>query len=570
MTNPELAALFSEIADLLEIQNANPFRIRAYRNASRTIRTFTEPISDIHHDPDRKLTDLPGIGKDLAEKISIVMSTGDLPMRRELLNQIPSGLLALLKLPGLGPKRAAILHQELGITSLSGLRQAIKSKRVRAINGFGAKTEETLLHGIEHLEEVGQQTYLSQAIVEATEIVTHLKTVPALGKISLAGSLRRRKETVRDIDILVTSTNPAHIMDSLADCNRVNSVLSRGDTKMRVRLGTGLELDLRVVTDDSYGAALQYFTGSKEHNIRIRKRAIERGLKVNEYGVFQDNERIAGKNEKDVYEVLDLTWMEPELREDRGEIGQAATGSLPQLIDLPDLKGDLHMHTTATDGRASIQEMIIRSIEHGHQYIAITDHSKRVTMAGGLDETQLRKHWDAIDTAAEQYPSITVLKGIEVDILEDGSLDLPDSVLRDADWVIASLHYGQKQPGDVITRRLLNAVENPSVSAIGHPTGRLIGRRRSYDVDLNMVFKAAAEYGCMLELNAQPSRLDLDDIACMAAKKHGIPIVINSDAHSLDDLSGLQFGVFQARRAGLLPSDVANTRSLSELQQMIR
>ena len=297
MTNPELAALFSEIADLLEIQNANPFRIRAYRNASRTIRTFTEPISDIHHDPDRKLTDLPGIGKDLAEKISIVMSTGDLPMRRELLNQIPSGLLTLLKLPGLGPKRAAILHQELGITSLSGLRQAIKSKRVRAINGFGAKTEETLLHGIEHLEEVGQQTYLSQAIVEATEIVTHLKTVPALGKISLAGSLRRRKETVRDIDILVTSTNPAHIMDSLADCNRVNSVLSRGDTKMRVRLGTGLELDLRVVTDDSYGAALQYFTGSKEHNIRIRKRAIKRGLKVNEYGVFQDNERIAGKNE---------------------------------------------------------------------------------------------------------------------------------------------------------------------------------------------------------------------------------------------------------------------------------
>ena len=359
-------------------------------------------------------------------------------------------------------------------------------------------------------------------------------------------------------------------MDRLAAYEGIGGVLARGETKMTVRLKNGMQMDLRCVPDDSYGAALQYFTGSKAHNILIRRRAQERDLKINEYGVFRGSKCIAGRTEEEVYAAIGLPWIPPELREGRGEIELAQAGRLPQLLEMKDLRGDLHMHTTATDGRASLEEMIQAAKKRGYAYIAITDHSKRVTMARGLDARRLREHWKNIETAAAGVKGITVLKGVEVNILEDGRLDLSDDVLSEADWVVASLHYGQEQPREKITERILNAIRCRYVSAIGHPTGRLIGRRKAYAVDLDAIMKAAAEHGCMLELNAQPKRLDLDDVALIAARERGIPIVINTDAHAVEELGFMPFGVSQARRAGLEPRHVANTRPWSELQKLMR
>jgi DNA polymerase (family 10) len=359
-------------------------------------------------------------------------------------------------------------------------------------------------------------------------------------------------------------------MDRLAAYEGVAQVLARGTTKMTVRLRNGLQMDLRVVPEKSYGATLQYFTGSKAHNILVRRRGQERGLKINEYGVFRGRKQIAGRSEEEVYQAVGLPWIPPELREARGEIDMAVKNRLPRLLELHDLRGDLHLHTTVTDGRASLEEMVAAAKKRGHSYVAITDHSKRVTMARGLDERRLRQHWRAIDKLAGKVRGIKLLKGVEMDILEDGTLDLPDSVLKDADWVIASIHYGQKQPRQQITRRLLNAIRNPYVSAIGHPTGRLIGKRQGADVDLETVLKAAADYGCLLELNCQPRRLDLDDIALMAAKERGVGIVLNTDAHAVEELGFLEFGVYQARRAGLEAKDVVNTRSWTQLQKRIK
>jgi DNA polymerase (family X) len=347
-------------------------------------------------------------------------------------------------------------------------------------------------------------------------------------------------------------------------------VLSRGKTKMSVRLRNGLQMDLRVMPETSYGAALQYFTGSKEHSIQLRRRALERGLKVNEYGVFRGKKRVAGRTEEEVYEAVGLPWIPPELREARGEIDLALKGRLPKLLELDDLRGDLHMHTTATDGRASLEEMVAGAKKRGYAYIAITDHSKRVTMARGLDARRLRQHWKAIDKLADKVKGITLLKGVELDILEDGRLDLPEGVLAEADWVVASIHYGQNQPREKITRRLLGAIKCPHVHAIGHPTGRIIGKRKGYDVDLGAVFRAAADYGCLLELNSQPDRLDLDDTALMAARECGVGIVVSTDAHSVEELGHMEFGVYQARRGGLEARDVVNTRTLAQFRKLLK
>jgi DNA polymerase (family 10) len=339
---------------------------------------------------------------------------------------------------------------------------------------------------------------------------------------------------------------------------------------MSVRLRNGLQLDLRVVPEESYGAAVQYFTGSKDHSIQVRRRAQERGLKISEYGVFRGKRRVAGRTEQEVYKAVGLTWIPPELREARGEMEMAVEGRLPKLLELKDLKGDLHMHTTATDGRASLEDMVAAAQKRAYAYIAITDHSKRVAMAKGLDPRRLRQHWKAIDRLAGKIRGITLLKGVELDILEDGRMDLPDDVLKEADWVVASIHYGQTQPREKITQRLLNAVRNRYVHAIGHPTGRLIGKRKGYAVDLETVFKAAVDHGCLLELNGQPDRLDLDDVALAAAKKHGVGIVIDTDAHAVEELGFMEFGVFQARRAGLEAGDVANTRPLAEFRKQLK
>jgi DNA polymerase (family 10) len=569
MENPEVAQVFEEVADLLDIQGANPFRVRAYRNAARTINDLSERLAEMAEDA-KKLQGLDGIGKDLAEKITTILKTGDLPLRQELRGQVPPGLRDLLNLPGLGPKRALILYQQLQITSLDKLRQAAEKHRIRKLKGFGAKTEETIVQGLDGLAEAGRRVYLAEAKVYADAIVRHLKATPQLGQIEVAGSFRRRRETVGDLDLLVTCGRCDAIMDRLAAYEGVAQVLARGTTKMTVRLRNGLQMDLRVVPEKSYGAALQYFTGSKAHNILVRRRGQERGLKINEYGVFRGRKQIAGRSEEEVYQAVGLAWIPPELREARGEIDMAVKNRLPRLLELHDLRGDLHLHTTATDGRASLEEMVAAAKKRGHSYVAITDHSKRVTMARGLDERRLRQHWRTIDKLAGKVRGIKLLKGVEMDILEDGSLDLPDSVLKDADWVIASIHYGQKQPRQQITRRLLNAIRNPYVSAIGHPTGRLIGKRQGADVDLETVLKAAADYGCLLELNCQPRRLDLDDIALMAAKERGVGIVLNTDAHAVEELGFLEFGVYQARRAGLEAKDVVNTRSWTQLQKRIK
>jgi DNA polymerase (family 10) len=570
MENPEVVRVFEEIADLLEIQGANPFRVRAYRTAARTIGDLSEPLTAIVRDPERKLEDLGGIGKDLAGKIKTILQTGDLPLRQELCAQVPAGLRELLTIPGLGPKKANVLFQQLGIDSPDKLRQAIEEQRVRELKGFGEKTEDNIRQGLEHLKQIGKRVYLAEAKVYADAMTRYLEATPGIGQVAVAGSFRRHKETVGDLDVLVTCSKAEKVMDQFASFEGVAEVLARGPTKMTVRLRTGLQVDLRVVPEESYGSALLYFTGSKPHNIVLRRRAQEQGLKLNEYGIFRGKKPIAGKTEEECYKTLGLPWIPPELREDRGEIELALKNHLPHLLELGDLQGDLHMHTTATDGRASLEQMVDAAKKRGYAYIAITDHSKRVTMAKGLDGTKLKKHWKNIDKLAAKVNGITLLKGVEMDILENGAMDLPDDVLKEADWVVASIHYGQNQPRDQITKRMLNAIKNPYVSVIGHPTGRLIGKRKGYEIDLETVMKAAADYGCMLELNCQPSRLDLDDVAVMAAKDHGIPIVLSTDAHAVEELAFMEFGVYQARRGGLEAKDVANARPLAQLPKLLK
>ncbi|WP_417375503.1 DNA polymerase/3'-5' exonuclease PolX [Gimesia maris] len=570
MQNSEIARQFEELADLLEIQGANPFRLRAYRNAARTISGLPDSIQDIVESDPKELQDLPGIGKDLAEKIVMIVETSTLPQLEELKEQIPADVVRMLDIPGIGPKKVAFLFSELSIQSLDDLKAAAENGVIAEQKGFGKKTEQIILEGLEHLNQAGNRVRLAEAKAQSDAIIHDLSKLDSVQQISEAGSCRRRKESVGDLDVLVTSSQPAEVMDALADHELVNKVLARGDTKQRVRLNSGLELDLRVVPEESYGAALLYFTGSKEHNIVLRRRSQDRGLKLNEYGLFREDELISGKTEEEVYKALDLPWIPPEIREDRMEFAAAEKNELPELIELKDVRGDLHMHTTATDGTASILEMAEGAKAKGYQYIAITDHSKRVTMANGLDAKRLRAHWKAIEKVQDKISGIQILKGIECDILEDGSMDLPDDVLSEADWVIAVLHYGLKQPQKQINQRLLNAIQNPNVSIIGHLSGRLIGKRPGADLNYGEILKAAADYGTMLEINAHPMRLDIDDIHAARAKELGIPIVINTDAHSVSGLDVMQYGIYQARRAGLTKKDVANTKTWKQFQKLLK
>lgn len=570
MLNSEIAGLFEELADRLEISGANAFRIRAYRQAAKTIAEWPDSLTSIALADRSKLQLIPGVGKDLADKIVVIAQTQSLPQLEEIRLQIPDGVVAMLRIPGMGPKKAAALFHELSVTSLEDLKQAVISGQVAKMKGFGEKTAQSILAGLEQIAQAGSRAYMAEAKIEADEIVAALRDVAGVGQVTAAGSLRRRKETVGDLDVLATADNADAAMDALAAHRLVKQVLARGDTKQRVRLRSGLELDLRVVPEESYGAALQYFTGSKEHNIVIRRRAQERGLKINEYGVFQGETSIAGRTEEEVYSAVGLPWIPPELRENRGEIERAESGHLPQLIELKDILGDLHMHTTATDGTASIAEMIAAAKVRGLQYIAITDHSKRVTMANGLDADRLRRHWQDIDKVRQQFSGIEVLRGIECDILEDGTLDLDDEVLSEADWVIAVLHYGLRQSREQIDQRLLNAIRNPHVSIIGHPSARIINQRPPVEWSSDLILQAAADHGVMMEINASYMRLDLDDVQAAAARDRGIPIVISTDAHSTGGLDSMEYGVYQARRAGLTRADVANSLPIAEFRSRIR
>ncbi|MEN0110943.1 MAG: DNA polymerase/3'-5' exonuclease PolX [Planctomycetota bacterium] len=583
MNNREIAAALDEVADLLEFQGANPFRVRAYRNGARKVKDAAASLAAVVQESGAgELTKIDGVGKDLAEKIAELATEGSLAMLEELRSEVPEGVLKLMRVPGLGPKKAAAVHKQLGVATLDQLRAACEAEKVRELKGFGKKTEEAILAGVDLAERAGSRTRWADADAVVERLLAHMDACDAVHRREPAGSYRRGKETVGDLDLLVDvgaatdgdramdAEAVAAVMDRFGDLEGVADVIARGDTKMSVRLESDLQIDLRCVPSESFGAALQYFTGSKEHNVEVRGRAKARGLRVNEWGVFREDpsgelgERVAGDAEEAVYAALDLPAFPPELRENRDEFAAVDAGhDLPNLVELADLRGDLHLHTSATDGTATIREMVAAARDAGLDYLAVTDHSKRVTMAHGLDADRLREQWREVDRVNEELADsgidFRVLKGIECDILEAGPMDLPDDVLAEADWVIASLHYGQQQPRTQIMDRLLGAVAHPSVAIVAHPTGRLIGRRAPYDVAVDELIAAAAEHGKMLELNANPMRLDLDDAQCAAAKAAGVPIVISSDAHSPGGFAVLRYGVLQARRAGLTVDDVANT-----------
>ena len=574
MNNARIAEQFELVADLLEFQNANPFRVRAYRNGARAIRDLQQSLVTLVQQPDTDLTKIAGIGKDLATKCLELIENGELALLNDLRAEVPESVLQLLRIPGLGPKKAALLYHELGIVDLEKLQTACEAGQVRRLKGFGPKTEKTILEGLSFAETASARLRWADADSVVQELVEHLRATAGLEQLEPAGSYRRGKETVGDVDLLAVAADPTAVMDRLAEFPGLEASVARGDTKMSIRVQRGLQVDLRVVPRESFGAALQYFTGSKEHNVEVRGRARQRGLKINEYGVYrvdgQQQTLVAGETEAGVYAAIGLPAFPPELREARREFEWADAGELPRLIELSDLHGDLHMHTTASDGKADLREMVTAAHARGLSYIAITDHSPRVTMANGLNGERLRAQWREIERLNEELGSdFRVLKGVECDILESGDLDLPDDVLAEADWVVASVHYGQHQSRQQITDRILGAIEHPSIAAIAHPTGRLINRRAAYDVDIDAVIRAAARHRKLLELNANPYRLDLNDVHCAAAKAMGVPIVINSDAHSSQGLQVLRYGVMQARRAGLTAQDVANCRPWSEFSDYL-
>jgi DNA polymerase (family 10) len=581
MTNAQIAEVFSRLGDLLEISGANPFRVRAYRTGARAVESHAESLAD-YWNRHNSLPAIAGIGEDLSQKIAQLVRGEEIPLLRELEAKIPNGVLAMLRVPGLGPSKAARLHKELGIQSLDQLRAACEAGQVQHLKGFGAKTEQMILKGLAIAETAARRLLWADAEQLAQALRLHLSMASGIERLELAGSYRRGKDTVGDLDILVVAADPVAVMDRFATFPALSSVIGRGDTKMSVRTGENFQIDLRVVPARSFGAALQYFTGSKEHNVVLRGRAKQQGLKINEYGVFRvadssgDSEEagayIAGEAEEDVYRALGLPWIPPELREGRQEFQWADANKLPPLIELADIQGDLHMHTTATDGTASLEEMAEAAYRRGLRYIAITDHSQRVSMARGLNAERLLAQWREIDELNERWRSrhdgaFVVLKGIECDILEAGGMDLPDDVLAQADWVLASIHYGQRQSRAQITDRILGAIRNPHVSAIAHPTGRLLNQREPYEVDMEAVIQAAVEHGKILELNANPMRLDLNDLHCAQARAAGVPIVINTDAHSVDGLDVMRYGILQARRGALTRADVANTKPWSALSR---
>lgn len=570
--NADIAAIFTEIADLLELEEVNPFRVRAYRNAARIVGELGQDIrAMVERGADLKT--LPGIGDDLAAKMREIVTSGQCQALEKLRKELPPAITELLHLPGLGPKRVRTLWHELDVQTLEQLARAARDGRIRALPGFGAKTEANILQAVEAHLSKARRIKLATAAQYADSLVAWLSAAKGVSRVEVAGSYRRCRETVGDLDILVIAAPDSDVMHRFVTYDEVGEVLSQGPTRASVVLRSGLQVDLRVVEAAAYGAALCYFTGSKAHNIALRRIAQDAGLKLNEYGLFRGRERIAGDSEESVYRVLGLPWIAPELREDRGEIAAARAGRLPRLIELADLRGDLHVHTKATDGHHSIEEMALAAKALGLSYLAITEHSRRLAMAHGLDSRCLAEQGEAIDRLNERFKEqglgIVVLKGIEVDILEDGSLDLPDGALAPLDLVIGAVHSRFDLSRVKQTERILRAMDNPHFTLLAHPTGRLIESREPYDVDMPRVVRHARSRGCFLELNAHPERLDLLDSHCLMAKEEGVLVAINSDAHSREDLANLRFGIGQARRGWLEAADVLNSRPLAELKRLL-
>jgi DNA polymerase (family 10) len=567
--NNDIAAIFEEIADLLEIEQANPFRIRAYRSAARTVQGLGEAVSDLIKQG-YDLQQLPGIGEALAEKIAEIVRTGKCQALEKLRKESGRGLLDLLHIPGLGPKRVAILYHELDIQTPQQLLRAIKDGRLRQLHGFGEKTEQHILDMLQVHTQHQRRFKLAIAAQYVQSLVSYLCATDETAKIVVAGSYRRRKETVGDLDILAATADARPLIERLTHYDEVKEILSAGTTRSPVILRNGLQVDLRAVKPESFGAALQYFTGSKQHNIAIRRRGQQLGLKINEYGVFKGESSVAGQTEESIYQALGLPYIAPELRENSGEIEAAEAGRLPRLVEMGDLAGDLHVHTLATDGHNTIEEMALAAKSLGLSYIAITEHSKRLTVTHGLDETRLLQQMEEIDRLNESLKGITILKGIEVDILEDGSLDLPDSLLARLDLVIGAVHSKFHLSRAQQTVRILKAMDHPHFTLLAHPSGRLLEQREPYDMDMARVIHQAKERGCYLELNAHPERLDLLDTHCRMAKEAEVLVSINSDAHSIADLSNLKYGIGQARRGWLEKGDVLNTRPLNELRKLLK
>lgn len=564
--NAEIAAMFDQTAELLEIEGGNPFRARAYRRAARTIEALPQSVTGMIA-AGKDLTELPGIGKDLAGKIAAIVSSGRFDVLESLKRKLPGELGAIAALPGLGPKRVKLLYERLHIRTLANLRRAARSGRIHELKGFGKKTEEKILAALEK-PAAEKRFKLSVAEAEAAALLHYLKHPK--GSIETAGSFRRRRETVGDLDIVATARDTAKVGNRLVKYDNVREVLAHGSTRTTVILRSGLQVDLRVVPASSYGAALLYFTGSKAHNIALRRLANERDWKLNEYGLFRGSRRIAGSSETEIYKKLGLAFVAPELREDRGEVDAARERRLPKLIELADIRGDLHAHTDWSDGTASIADMATAAKERGYAYLAITDHSRRVTVAHGLDAARLSHQIGEIERLNERLHGITLLKGVEVDILADGRLDLPDNILSRLDVVVAAVHYKFDLARDAQTDRIIRAMDNPYVNIIAHPTGRLLGQREPYPVDIDRLIAAAKERHCCLEINAEPDRLDLNDIHAKAAKEMGVKLAISTDAHATHALGYMRFGIDQARRGWLEAGDAINSRSLAQLRKLLK
>ncbi|HHX40598.1 MAG TPA: DNA polymerase/3'-5' exonuclease PolX [Armatimonadetes bacterium] len=565
MKNAEAAELLQNIADMLEIKGESPFRVRAYRDAARAIESLAEPIEAVAERDE--LEEIPGVGESIAAKLAEYLETGTLAYYEDLREQVRPGLAELLEVPGIGPKKAKLFYEQLGIDSIEKLEEAARDHKLRTLPRIGPKTEEGILNAIERLRGRSERTSLGVALPSAREFLEIVRGLKEVHQADLAGSLRRRRDTIGDLDLLASSDDPARVVDQFVALPGAKSILAHGATKGTIVTAEHLQIDLRVVKPEEYGAALQYFTGSKAHNIHLRALAEAAGYKVNEYGVFRtaDDRRVAGETEEGVYRTLGLEWIPPELREDRGEIEAAASGRLPDLVELADIRGDLHLHSNWSDGRDSLEQMVEAARARGYEYVVISDHSVSMGFVHGLTLERIQEQRERIAELNERYPDIRILQGTEVNIRADGSLDYEDEVLAEFDVVTASVHSGMGMDRERMTRRILRAVRNPHVDILGHPTGRILGRRDPYDVDLQAVIRAAAESGTALEINAQPDRLDLKDTDARLVAEAGAMVAINSDAHSVEQLGLMEYGISTARRGWIERKHVLNALPLEQL-----
>lgn len=567
--NIDIANIFDRLADLLELEGENPFRVRAYRNAAATVENLPQNLEEMVKKGD-DLTSLPAIGNDLAQKINDIVNHKEIDLLKRLEEKNPIDFEELNRIQGLGPRRIKKLYEILNVQNIDDLYHAAEEQKIRNLPGFSKKIEEHILEEIKKIKEKYNRMKISTAEQNALPIVEYLRENRSIQDIEIAGSYRRRKETIGDLDILVTCEDSISVMTHFVNYFDIDEVLSKGDTRSSIILKSGIQVDLRVLPQKSYGAAMLYFTGSKAHNIVIRKLAKQKDWKVNEYGLFSNDDFLAGETEKGIYNKLGLPYIEPELRENRGEFEAAESGNLPELIKLSDIKGDLHTHTNLTDGKNTLEEMAEAAQKLGYKYIANTDHSKRVTVAGGLDEKQVFENIKRTDKLNENFKDFTILKGIEVDILEDGSLDLSDKVLKELDIVVGAIHYKFNLSREEQTERILRAMDNPYLNIIAHPTGRLINEREPYDIDLEKIMQKAKENNCILEINSQPSRLDLNDLNSRKAKEMGVKLVISTDAHSTTQYDFMRFGIGQARRGWIEKNNVINTRNINQLKEIIK